>query len=29
MLASIPLALLLKPSAHHLKNGAKAEVMAE
>jgi len=29
VLASIPLALLLKPSAHHLKNGAKAEVMAE
>jgi hypothetical protein len=29
VLAGIPLALLLKPSAHHLKNSAKAEVTAE
>jgi hypothetical protein len=29
VLAGIPLALLLKSSAHHLNNGAKAEVIAE
>jgi EmrB/QacA subfamily drug resistance transporter len=29
VLAAIPLALLLKPSAHHLRNSAKAKVMAE
>jgi hypothetical protein len=29
VLAGIPLALLLKPSAHHLKNAAKAKAVAE